>query len=68
MTLACETANSKLVEVDAEKRVDNSWVLNFDHKLIEILKLGLVKILEFKFIKMLMFGTDFEVDASSSRL
>ena len=42
MTLACEDANSKLVEVvtvdyvDAEKRVDNSlvqiWKLKFGHK------------------------------------
>ena len=33
MTMAVEAANSKLVEVDAEKRVDNSWVLNFVHNL-----------------------------------
>ena len=43
MTLACEDANSKLVEVvivvddiDAEKRVDNNlvqiWKLKFGHK------------------------------------
>ena len=42
MTLACEDANSKLVEVvtvsdvDDEKRVDNSlvqiWKVNFGHK------------------------------------
>ena len=42
MTLACEDGNSKLVdvvtvvEVDDEKRVDNSWVqiwkVNFGHK------------------------------------
>ena len=44
MTLACEYANSKLVEVatvadvDAEKRVDDSlvqiWKLKFGHKAI----------------------------------
>ena len=37
VTLACEDANSKLVEVVAEKRVDNSlvqiWKLNFGHKI-----------------------------------
>ena len=43
MTLACEDANSKLVEVvtvadvDAEKRVDHSsvqiWKLKFGHKI-----------------------------------
>ena len=49
MSLACEDANSKLVlvvtvaDVDAEKRVDDSLV----H--IWRLKLGLVKILKFKF-------------------
>ena len=55
VTLACEDANSKLVEVapvddvDAEKRVDNSlvqiWKLKFGHKV--------------------NFGSDFEHDVWS---
>ena len=55
MTLECENAYSKLVEVvtvvdvDDENRVDNCLVQiwKFGHK--EILKLGLVKIFKFKF-------------------
>ena len=49
VTLACEDANSKLVEVvtvddvDAEKRVDNSlvqiWKLKFGHKAKFLLRL-----------------------------
>ena len=70
MTLACEDGNSKLVkvvtvvEVDDEKRVDNSlvqiWKINFGHKVkfFRILRTrfqGLFKILK------LMFRQDFEV-------
>ena len=62
MTLACEDANSKLVEVvtvadvDAEKSVHDSlvqiWKLNFGHKVKYLFRLwaqGLVKLLKLKF-------------------
>ena len=62
MTLACEDANSKLVEVvtvadvDAEDHVGNSllqiWELTFDPKaklLFRVRAQGLVKILKLKF-------------------
>ena len=60
MTLACEDANSKLVEVvtvtdvDAEKRVTTvmkMWELKLVIKLIffRLLAQGLIKILKFKF-------------------
>ena len=62
MTLACEDANSKLVEVvtvaevDAGKHIDSSlvhiWKLKFGHKLRFLFRLsaqGLVKILKSKF-------------------
>ena len=62
MTLACEDANSKLVEavtvadVDAEDRVGNSllqiWELTFGHKaklLFRLCAQGLVNILMLKF-------------------
>ena len=54
MTLACEDDNSKLVEnvtvvdVDDEKRVDNCLVQIWKFGQEEILKLGLVNILNFK--------------------
>ena len=57
MTLACEDANSILVEVvtvDAEKRVDNSlvqiWKLKFGHKT------------KFLFTHCTRFGQNFEVE------
>ena len=62
MTLACEDANSKLVEVvtiadnDDENRVDNIllhiWKLRFGHKAKFLFRLsaqGLVRSLKFKF-------------------
>ena len=62
MTLACEDANSKFIEVvavadvDDEYRVGNSWLqiwkLRFGHKAKLLFKLwaqGLVKIWKFKF-------------------
>ena len=62
MTLACEDANSKLIEVvavadvDDEYRVGNSWLqiwkLRFGHKAKLLFKLwaqGLVKISKLKF-------------------
>ena len=65
MTLACEDANSKLVEVvtvadnvDAEKRVDDKlvqiWKLKFGHKVkffFRIRAQGLVKIFKLKFVQ-----------------
>ena len=73
MTLACEDGNSKLVEVftfvevDDEKRVDNSlvqiWKVNFGHKVfVRTLRTrfqGLFKILK------LMFRQDFEAEVWS---
>ena len=65
MTLACEDAYSKLVEVvtvadvSDEDRVGKFTKLIFDN----ILKLGLVKILTLDLVEMLMFGWDFEVNA-----
>ena len=64
MTLACEDANSKLVEVvtvddvDAEKRVDNS--------LVQIRKLKFGHESKF-FVQTLStrFGQDFEVEAQA---
>ena len=78
MTLACEDANSKFVEVvtvddvDAEERVDNSlvqiWKLKFGHKsnfLFQLWTQGLVKILKLKFMQdlMLEFCQYFDADA-----
>ena len=58
MAMACEDANSKLVEVvtvadvDDEDRVGNSllqiWKLRFGHKAELLFRLGLVKILKLK--------------------
>ena len=77
MTLACEDANSKLVEVvtiadvDDENRVGNSllqiWKLRFGHKaklLFRFLAQGLVKILILKFRQdlKLEFGQYFAAD------
>ena len=72
MTLACEDANSKLVEVftvadiDAEKCVDDSlvqiWKVKFGHKVnffFRIRAQGLVKILKSKFMQ------DFEAEDCS---
>ena len=72
MTLACEDANSKLVEavtvadVDAEDRVGNSllliWELTFGPKaklLFRVCEQGLVKILNLK------FSQDFEAGVCS---
>ena len=67
MTLTCKDANSKLVEVvtvvevDGEKRVDNSlvqiWKVNFGHQTLRTRFQGLVKILK------LIFRQDFAADA-----
>ena len=75
MTLACEDANSKLVEVvtvadvDTEDHVGNSllqiWELTFGPKaklLFRVRLLGLVKILKLK------FRQDFEAGVCSSFL
>ena len=71
MTLACDDANSKLVEVvtvvdvDDEDRVGNSllqiWKLRFGHKAKLLFRLsaqGLVRSLKFK----LKFRRDFEAE------
>ena len=76
VTLACEDANSKLVEVvtvadvDAEDHVGNSlliWELTFGHKaklLFRLCAQGLVNILKLKFRQdlKLEFGQYFETD------
>ena len=77
MTLACEDANSKLVEVDTGADVDdvvcvgNSllqiWMLRFGHKAELLSRLwaqGLVKILKLKFSQdlKLEFGQYFAAD------
>ena len=77
MTLACEDAYSKLVEVDTvadvsdEDYVGNSllqiWKLRFGHKALLLLRLsaqGLVKILKLKFRQDLKqeFGQYFAAD------
>ena len=77
MTLACEDAYSKLVEVatvadvDDEDRVGNSllqiWMLRFGHKAELLSRLwaqGLVKILKLKFSQdlKLEFGQYFAAD------
>ena len=64
MTLACEDANSKLVEVltvadvSDEDRVGKltKFILFMKLILVNILKLGLVKILTLDLVKMLMLG------------
>ena len=68
MTLACEDANSKLLEVVTVADVDND-----DHVgnsllqiwLVDILKLGWVKILNFKFSGDADVWLRFLVDAES---
>ena len=77
VTMACEEANSKLVEVvtvadvDVEDRVGNSllqiWMLRFGHKAELLSRLwaqGLVKILKLKFSQdlKLEFGQYFAAD------
>ena len=77
MTLVCEDANSKLIEivavadVDDEDRVGNSllqiWKLRFGHKVKLLFRLsaqGLIKILKLKFRQdfKLEFGQYFAAD------
>ena len=41
----------------------DAWLRSRSWILVKILKLGLVKILSLHLVEMLMFGSDFEVDA-----
>ena len=76
MTLVCEDANSKLIEVvavadvDDEYRVGNSWLqiwkLRFGHKAKLLFKLwaqGFVKISKLKFSQDIDVWEIFEVNA-----
>ena len=58
MTLACEDAYSKLIEVVSVADVsdeDRVWLWLRSFILVNILKLGLVKILSLDLVEMLMF-------------
>ena len=72
VTLVCEEAYSKLVEVVSVADVDDElgqyfaavvWLRLRSWILVKIMKLGLVKILSLKLVEMLMSGWDFKVNA-----